>query len=224
MVVRSRGGLVTLPAASELPWRVVGAATADPHAFALMVWPREARLAARDIPAVQEAWIRHNDLPPFPQVRRLVYMIEKYYTGIEYDLRHHLRVSAGELWRDRRWRELLNYIDQLPTNSQMNRLLSTDEEHMEALLRQKRGDDGPARPSMADWSLMNSQLAQLIDAANRNTATQQAIANPKGPKPRIDPSPRPATAAEKVERKLQKARHEEMVGLLLPRDKPAGTM
>lgn len=216
MVVRLDGETLTLRPATDMAWRLVVAAAADPFYFGGLVWPGAVRLPYRKLQAVQRAWVAHNGLPEIDQIRRLVYMFERYFTGVEYDLRAHLQVSARELWQERRWRELLNYIDLLPANSHKNRLLSQDEEYMEMLLTQKSNDTGPVRPSMADWSLTNSLLSTLVDAVNKNTAVQQGIANPKGPKPRIDPMPRPATAAERVEWRLQKKRHEDMVSLLLP--------
>lgn len=217
MVVREHGELVPLPAATELPWRVVAAAIGDVHFFATTIWPAGYHLTGWKLELAQQGWIWHNGLPELDQARRLVYMYQRYYTGVEYDLRHHLGLSAGDLWRERRWRELLNYIDQLPTNSQMNRLLSQDEEHMEQILRSSGSrSGGRAKPSMADWSLTNSLLSTLIDAVNKNTAVNQAIANPKGPKPRVEPTPRPATVAEKIERKITRERHDEMVSILLP--------
>lgn len=215
MTVQLAGSEVVLPAASEFPWRLVVAAAEDLRFFGSIVWPTNVRVSLTQLRKVQHAWLSHNGLPEVAQMRRLIYMMERYSKGIEFDLRAHLQLSLGELWRGRRWRELLNYIDQLPSNTQMNRLMSQDEEHMTAIMRSQKGEQSSA-PSMADWSLLNSQIATLIDAVNRGTAVQQAIANPKGAKPKIVPMPRPATAAEKVEKRLTKERHEEMVSLLLP--------
>lgn len=216
MQVRHAGQIVVLPSASDLPWRLVQAASADLMIFGSLVWPSDVRLSTRRLELVQRAWMAHNGLPELDQMRRLVYTIQRYYGALEYDLRNHLRVSTADLWRERRWRELLNYIDHLPANTHMNRLLTQDEEYMEMVVRSQKGDTGPGRPSMADWSTTNSLLATLIDAVNRNTAVQQGIANPKGPKPRVEPTLRPETVAEKVQHRINKAKHEEMVGLLLP--------
>lgn len=216
MAVAVAGKQVSLAPATELSWRHVVLAASDDRYFGALVWPADVRLPFSKLGAVREAWRRHNALPDVGQMRRLVYMFERYYEGIEYDLRDKLGLSAGELWRERRWRELLGYIDRFPANTHMNRMLSLDEEHMQELLKNEKGDPGPKKPSMADWSLTNELLSTLIDAVNKNTAVNQGIANPKGPKPRIDPMPRPASVAEKIRLQLQKDRHQEMVGLLLP--------
>jgi len=215
--VRNAGETIPLRPASSLPWKATVQATGSVNYFMDFVWPRAVPVVRWRAVAAHAAWIRHNGLPVIDQQRRLVYMMQKYGEGVEYDLRHHLGVSAGQLWRDRRWRELLGYIDNLPANSQMNRLLSNDEEYMEAALSKRKGGDGPARPSMADWGQLESQMATLIDAVNRNTMVTHAVGAGKKAQPiKIDPFPRPATAAEKVEKRLQKKRHEELVGLLLP--------
>jgi hypothetical protein len=218
MRVRHGKHVVTLQPATDLSWQGAMAAAVDAYDFGRRVWPIAHRLPYRALKQVQTAWRRHNGLPDTPaSCRRLAYMMSKYGDGVEFDLRNHLGLSAGELWRGRRWREMLAYIDMLPTNSHMNRLLVSDEEYMEIVVLQREKNPTPSRPSMAEFSMTNSLLMQLIDAVNLNTAINKAIANPKGPKPRIDPVPRPYTAEEKVSRQIQKARHEELVSMLLPK-------
>lgn len=217
MNVRVAGRVVTLKPATEIPWRVLVIMMTKPAYFLGIVWSdEEARLPVGKIGRIMEAWRIHNGLPPTEQLRRLIYMCERYGDGIEYDLQAHLGLSFGELWRDRKWREILNYIDHLPTNSQMNHLLTNDEEYLEEVMsHEKPGDSGGYRPSMSDWSLTNSLLATLIDAVNRNSVVTQAVAGGKGPKPTVTPFPRPLTAADTVRYRLDKKRHEEMNAILL---------
>lgn len=202
-----------IPPATELPWKLVVACATSPHWFALVAWPRDVKLKAWQIEVAQDAWRVHNGLPEASQVKRLVYMIEKYHDGLEYDLRTKVGVSLGELWRDRRWRELLVYIDHLPTDTHKNRLMTNDEEYMAAVMEQSQRGDG--RPSMAEWGQTNIQLAMLIDAINRNTAVTQAVANPKAGMPKIQPAPRPSTVMEKLEFKKSQREHESMNAMLL---------
>lgn len=208
---------VVLPAATDFDWQTALMVAADVWRFGERVWPIQHRLPFLSLKQVQKAWRIHNGLPDGQQCHRLAYMMQKYGEGIEFDLQHHLGVAAGRLWRERRWRELLSYVDMLPTNSHMNRLLVADEEYMELVVKQRDKQDAPSRPSMAEFSLTNSLLMQLIDAVNTNTVVNKAIANPKGPKPRVDPVPRPYTAEERVRYRLQKEAHEQMVSLLLPK-------
>lgn len=218
MRVLERDAIVVVPAATEFSWQVVRDAVTRTHVFATKVWPIDAELTAWRVPFAQQGWVRHNGLVAGNQAARLVQMMEKYGDGIEYDLRHHLDVSAGQLWRARRWRELLGYIDQLPTDTHKNRLMTSDEEHMEALVRASKGKaSGPGNPSMSDWGQLESMIAVLIDAVNRNTEVTHAVSTGKKAKPlKLGNYPRPATAVEKIEKRIQKDEHEAMVALLLP--------
>lgn len=219
MRVNDGGVLVVIPPASEFHWRAVAAACHSLDGFVGLIWPPEVPVrhwTRWKVDTIHRAWIRHNGLLAMPHLQRLVYMMEKYADGIEYDLQNHLGLSAGELWRGRRWRELMAYIDMLPTDSHKNRLLTQDEEHMEAIIAARKDEKGDAKPSMASWGQLESMIAVLIDAVNRNTEVTHAVAPGKKKPLRINPYPRPATAAEKVEAQIQKKKHEEMVNLLLP--------
>jgi hypothetical protein len=217
MGVLHLGEVITLPAATDLHWTQVLNASTNIWKFMSTCWKPERRLSYIDLGLLWEAWRKHNGLPGPDQCSRLAYMIDHYLKGIEYDLRNHLQVSLGELWRARRWRELLVYIDMLPTNSHMHRLLTTDEEYMERVLtsKQERDEERSGRPSMADWSLTNSLLAKLIDAVNRNTQITVSAAGNKQSLG-LQPEPRPWTAADKVNHRIQQSRHEDMVKMLIP--------
>lgn len=221
--LRLRGEVIEIKPATDLNWKLVLGACSSIYAFGGLLWPAQIRVTYRQLIEARKAWMTVNGLPEGDQCRRLVYMCKRYWPGVEYDLRNQLGLSAAELWQSRHWREMLGYIDHLPTNSHMNRLLTLDEEYMEALERSPRRDTPMAgRPSMADWSLTNGLLAKLIDAVNRNTAVAISAANPKAPKPNMPPEPRPYTAAERVRYHVQQEAHEEMVAVLM-RDRPGRT-
>ncbi len=224
MRVQLGGQIIELKAATDLTWGRVAAVLGDPIMWAALVWPTDIGLPWWKVELVQQAWAQHNGLPAAGQAHRLLYMIQKFGKGIEFDLRNHLSgVSLGELFRERRWRELLNLLDQLPQDTHMNRLLTTDEQYMEAVLgdaEPSKGDEetGPTAPSMANWSQTNALLAVLIDAVNRNTAVTQAMAGAKNSK--FEPHPRPESAAQKIlarrANEVAKRRHQELVSMLLP--------
>lgn len=218
MRVALDGVIVTLPAATDLPWRVVAAAVRDKIDFYYHVWaPTGVPLpGVNRTEQVRQAWAHHNGLPEGQSLYRLLYMMERYADGIEYDLRNHLGVDMGDLFRGRRWRALLNYIDLLPSGTHKNRMVTQDEEHMEAILSSKQGQAGEYKPSMSDWGQLENMMATLIDAVNRNTETVHATAQGKKKPLRIPNYPRPATALDRVKNKMQKRQHEEMVALLLP--------
>lgn len=211
---------VDLPPATDLGWQQVAVALHGPARFLAAVWPIYPRLEHWKVGLIQQAWIRHNGLPDYEQARRLIYMLDRWGDGIEYDLQHHLQVSMRELWQARRWRELLNYIDRLPTNSHKNRLLSLDEEYMTMIIKEKdkaKETPGAGHPSMAEWSQEAALLAKLIDAVRANTASRAVIASGgKGPKPSVEPELRPYSVASSVEYKIRKREHQSMVDLLLP--------
>lgn len=214
MVVGTKGRTFTLPAAADLGWEDLVTVASNANFFIRLVWPPEEPIEAWKIDGVQQAWLAHNGLPEVDQMRRLIYMLERYGAGIEPDLRIHYRMSLGELWRSRQWRELLGLIDHLPPNSHMNQLLMNDEEHLRsALQRQKRGGTGAS--SMSEWSTTNSMLATLIDAVNRNSVITQAVSSSGGSKPSYEPYPRPATALDKIRNDLERERHENMNSILL---------
>lgn len=220
LVVQLGGEPVTLKSAAELPWKVVAYVSTNIHRFAYVIWPREVNIPAWKLDRVYTVWLAHNGLPDADQIQRLLYMMERYGDGIEYDFRSHLNLSLGDLWRARRWREILNLIDRLPSNSHMNQLLVNDEEHLaQVMARQQERDQAPTGPSMSDWSQTNALLATLIDAVNRGTETAKGIANPKS-RPSVQPTQRPRTAADAVRYRLDKQRHEEMNSILL-RNRPA---
>lgn len=206
------GVRVELPAAADLAWKVTALALTEPMYFLRAVWPSGRRIDHWKVEQLQQAWVKHNGLVSYDQLRRLVYMLEKYYDGIEFDLRTKVGVDLGQMWRDRRWRELLNFIDQLPSDSQMNRLLSQDREYMERVLSDQRSRSDNA-PSMADWSQTNRMLADLIDAVNALTAVTKGIAGQK--KNDFRPYPRPKTAADSLRYEQDRRNHEEMNAILL---------
>lgn len=220
--VRSEGAIVTVPAATGFNWRQVVSAIKDPFYFAALVWPASASLMAWKVDLVHQGWIRHNGLTAADEVPRLIMLMERYFDGIEYDLQSRLGEDAGELWRQRKWRKLLGYITSLPADTQMNYLLSQDEEYLEHAMRaqEKNRTGGSATapgPSMAEWNLTVSLLAQVVDAVNRNTEVTKAAA---GGKPsQVRPVPRPTTAAERIGNRIQREAHEEMSAILL-RNRP----
>jgi hypothetical protein len=154
-------------------------------------------------------------------------MVGRYYEGLEYDLRARLGVDLGELWRARRWRAINSYVSQLPSDSRLNHLIANDEEYLERVLAARDKDRTPDQetpgPSMAEWSLTNSLLAQLIDAVRTNTEVTKAAAG--GTPGNVKPVDRPKTAVDRISNRNRMREHQEMSALLL-RNRPnrAGTI
>lgn len=217
LLVRFNGATVALPSAVDLSWRAVMLALTDNAAFVQLVWPEDIKVPIWQAELAQQRWVEHNGLPDPGAARWLAGVLSRYYDAIEYDLMGKLRLRLGDLWRERRWREMVGYIRGLPNNSRFGEALMADEEYLEAVLARQKDDDKPSGPKLSEWSLLNSQMARLIDAVNRNTEVTRAAA---GGKPsNISPEARPITAAERVKARMQRTQHESMVSLLL-RDRP----
>lgn len=213
--VRLRGERIVLPAPSTLSWRNTATAATSGHHFMQLVWPKEIGLPAWMVEPVQKAWRIHHGIPEVDDIQRLIYTMNRYVEAVEYDLRDKLDLSAGQLWRERRWRELLNYIDSLPSNTMTSQALANDKEHLRMVLKQGARQKGAGGPRLADWSLTNAQLAGLIDAVNALRITTIGLSGAKGAKPSFEPQPRPRTAVDEIEYEMRKAQHEEMVGMLV---------
>jgi hypothetical protein len=228
LLIREQGAVVVVPPASEFTWQQVAMAIMDARYFGVYIWPQEYPLRFGWIDYAQQSWCRHNGLTDLAETRQLVHMAGRYFEGIEWDLRTRCGISAGELWRERRWRELYSYIKQLPSDSRVNHLIANDEEYLEkALANQDKnrtpGQSGPSGPSMAEWNLTNALLTKLVNAVRQNTEVTKAAAGGKAGN--IQPERGPVTAADKVLNRLRQREHEEMSAILL-RNRPskAGTI
>lgn len=180
-----------------------------------------------------EAWVARHDLPDASGARRLYYLMDRYTDAIAYDLQAHLHLDLGVLWRGRRWRTLLAYIDRLPHHSYFAEAVSLDEDHAR-MLAEAEADlpDGEKAtkqtPPLRTWTTEVAVLTKILDAIRHldyvTVAANSGRGNAGTPP---EPSPVPASAFDKArqqttfERKLGK--HKALVGRMLPH-KRAGTM
>ncbi len=117
------------------------------------------------------------------------------------------------MWQSRRWRHLLNIIDQLPRDSAFAEALSNDEGLAEALLKMPQRPGLPTR-RMREWSAEVELLSALVD---RTAELIQAVAATKGAKPKqVRWMPRPVTAIQRLRARARKAKHNSLVARLLP--------
>ena len=105
----------------------------------------------------------------------------------------------GELWRARRWQQILRLIDQLPRASRYNEAVSNDPEHVEMIIEARRKSNAPVQkgPRVSEYTAVVERLDTLIDAINSNTATTIAAAGTRPPKVHLQP--RPQTAYAEIE-------------------------
>lgn len=128
------------------------------------------------------------------------------------------RLDLATEWRTRRWRRLLNIIDQLPRESRYFEARVNDDESVAMALEAEatgvsRGTTEPVR-RMADWS---AEVELLTIAVNRLGEIAQAVAMLGGAKPgRLPLAPIPTTAFERVRRRKLTKQHKSLVARLLP--------
>lgn len=172
------------------------------------------------------AWVAYYDLPSLDQLRRLLFLVDRYRDAIEFDLRYHLNgLDLTTLWKQRRFRFLLNMIDHLPRHSWYTEAVSNDEEHAEMLAKadaaRTEGNDEPYHPPLHTWSDEVAVLTDILDATRRVGYAIIASNAEKGKagKP-PEPAPRPQTALERLKKRakydVRKERHDALAKRLLP--------
>lgn len=186
------------------------------------------RMAAWMPDVVFERWAAHHDLPSFEQAQRLAYVVNRYRDTLEHDLHIHARVDLTTLWRERRWRFLLNLIDHLPRNSFYSEAVANDPEHARMLAEAQaqhaddtRDEEGPSGPPMHTWSAEVAAIVDLTDAVRRVEYAVVAVQadKGKGPKP-PEPLPRPVSILDRERKRaaydVRKARHDKLAARMLP--------
>lgn len=125
------------------------------------------------------------------------------------------RLDLATEWRSRRWRRLLNIIDQLPRNSRYVEAMTQDEQlalRMAGL--PENPDPGPKR-RMSDWSVPVELLTAIL---NRLGELTQAVAALGGAKPRkVPPAPVPQTALDRVRNRQRFDKHKALAARVLRR-------
>lgn len=221
-VVRLGGERYTLVAPQDLHWQHVlaclDAETAPGTPFdadGFKPW---------HLPLVFGGWSAHYDLPDVNSGKRLAYLIDRHRSALVADLQMYFDVDLGSLWRARRWRTLLDYIDHLPGHSWFSAAISNDEEHATMLAesmaqREKEGEAAPSGPSLQTWTPEVAMLTALRNDVRYLTYVTQAAAGDKAAKP-PPPLPHPTTALENAMQRVQfqsrKASHEALVARMLP--------
>jgi hypothetical protein len=184
----------------------------------------DAALTLRATQQIFRRWSAHHDLPDFQSAQRLTYLVDHYRSALVYDLRERLGVDLGELWRARRWRTLLDYIDHLPSHSWYSVAVANDEEHAKMIAeslaeREREGEKQPTGPDMHTWTPEVAAITRLTDAVNRLHYIIPAAQGDKKVKP-PEPLPRPITALEtalkRAEEQRRKRKHESLVARVLP--------
>jgi hypothetical protein len=138
--------------------------------------------------------------------------LNRYGEAIEADLAfrgHDLHL----LWQQRHWRYLLNLILHLPRDSFFQESMSQDEELAEHLLSRST-DDTPPATRLSTYDAHAELLAAVFDRLGQLISALVAVNG--GQPPTLDPWPRPEFAATRVERRIRRAAHDDLVARLLP--------
>ena len=108
-------------------------------------------------------------------------------------------MDLARWWADRRWRALLELIDQLPRASRFKEALYNDPEtaeYLAALHEQNDDDVEPWSPRFAEYDLHAHLLREVINAL---LANRQAVIGAAGGKPgQVVPFPGPITEVDRA--------------------------
>jgi len=224
-VYRHSGQAVTGPDPAAMHYQVVLLAL---HDEVMPGTPQD--LPYWKVRALFDQWQAHYDLPEFENGRRLAYVADHFIDTLTHDLRAHLNVDLGEMWRSRRWNTLLAFIDRLPRWSLYYEAVANDPEHAkmvaDALAQSGERDDSAVSsgPPLSNWTPEVEVLTRLIDAVK---ALHYIIPASQGSKSAKMPPPeeRPQTLLERArksgEYKRRKAKHDALAARMLPHKRPA---
>ncbi len=126
-----------------------------------------------------------------------------------------MRLDLATEWRSRRWRRLLNLIDQLPRTSRYAEAMAQDDRLAEQLIRSRAQEPpGKTRRRMSDWSVQVELLTAIL---NRLGELTQAVAVLGGAKPKkVSSAPVPLTAFDRARERERARKHRSVVARVLP--------
>lgn len=139
--------------------------------------------------------------------RRLYGLITRYRAEVRADLLERFGVDLAQWWRQRRFRSLLELIDQLPGASRYSEAIQNDPEQaqMIAQAREEQAGDEPEpwSPRVADYDLHAHLLRDLIQSV---LGLQTAVVAAAGGKPGSTPTyPGPKTEVDRAIEALNEA-------------------
>ncbi|WP_073946526.1 hypothetical protein [Streptomyces kebangsaanensis] len=203
------GARYTLADPVGLPWRAIAHLGSDiEHDVHTLFGDQAEQFRRHPMPVwklnrLVDAWKEHYALGGSV---RLVALLERYGQAIEADLADR-QVDLAQLWSERRWRRLLNLVDQLPTDSRTLVAMAEDEELTAALPEPEPGPPPP--PPLRTWTPEVEKLTLIADRLGELiTAVHNTVAKRPGRSPR--PLPRPETARDRIKRQRRRAKYERL--------------
>ena len=160
---------------------------------------------------VFDMWRGRYDMPDFQDARRLIYMIERYYTALLADVKRFYSADLSQLWEDRSWRTILAYIDNLPAGCASSAALSDDEEHAKMVaeavaereVKDGLGENEKSVPPSFGWTREVELMTGIRDDISNLTHAVIAVMSTNAGDP-PQPHPRPESALENA---LKSARY-----------------
>lgn len=142
--------------------------------------------------------------------RRLYELIRRYRAEIRADLQERYGVDLARWWRERRFRALLDLVDQLPGASRLNEAIQNDPEQAEVIARnidqlkqRGEGERGQWSPRVAEYDLHANLLRDLIQSV---LGLRAAVIASAGGKPGSVPTyPVPVTEVDRATARLERA-------------------
>lgn len=211
--------------ATHLPWEHVARALTD-LGFFMRAVAGERRLSRAEAELLRRSWALREGLVVGDDLTRLLWLVKTFRAEIEYDLLARLGADLGALWRERRWRLLLNLIDRLPRATWTHQAMANHPEYAERAAaaiaaRRAKEDAEEWSPPLVESSPEVMATYSLIDAVNALRATLiMANSKPGAQPPKIPPHPRPTslvtTMLEKAQRQARWSAHEKLAARVLP--------
>ena len=122
-------------------------------------------------------------------------------------------IDLAAWWRTRRWKALLELIDQLPSSARLSESIQNDPEQA-ALIAQIPKPDDPWAPSFRDFDLdatLLREIRELLVQLIRITIGSSA--------PKIKPFPVPVTEVDRARKRLDHDYARSLTSRLLPHQK-----
>lgn len=227
---------VDLVPAADLQWQMVAECCENDAVFIRHV-AGSRRMPRREIGDLRRSWVTHQGLLDGDDLRRLVWMVGTFARPLAVDLRRLYGLSLGDLWRERRWRELLTLIDYLPRATWSQMAIANHPEHAERMAKaiaQRKLESFDAEgeeesgPPLIDYTPEVAMLANVVDAVSSVRHAIIQVNSEKGKTPKAPPPmPRPRTLVdrlvEKQERMIRWDKHESLAARLLPNRKSEDT-
>lgn len=127
-------------------------------------------------------------------------------------------MDLAQWWQERRWKALLELIDQLPGPSRFNEAVLNDREFAEAAIEHEnnRGDGSKPEwaPRVSEFDLHAVLLRDVIQALQGVQAAVIAAAGGKPPK--FPPYPAPKTALDEVRKQELQTWADDLISKLTP--------